>query len=188
MSTLSVVVSHQPRAPSAVGDWGHEIFHEIDQSLQRSMNIPPPDNTSFNHHTSTLSDASSTYSTARIGHRGSGRQVFIDPKLQLQPRQLDVRLGPEDSVDGREGKRRASDGSGRDDPSVAGSHRNTREFEDFYDSYWRRSGQAQASGNQNLKPTDAAREGRKAAQTGSKRETIRELPSPLPSPSIGRAM
>ncbi|KAL8724630.1 MAG: hypothetical protein Q9166_007840 [cf. Caloplaca sp. 2 TL-2023] len=181
---------NQTRAPNAVGDWGDDIFKEIDQSLQesRSMNIPPTNN---NHHTSTLSDASSTYSTAQIGRRGSGRQISIDSKLQLQPRQSGgpyVSLKPEVSAAGREGKRRASDSSIQHDPSVAGSHRNTKEFGDFYDSDWMGSGQTQASGNQYLKPTDVARDGGRVAQMDSKSETIREVPSPLPSPSIGKAM
>lgn len=183
----------QPRTSNAVGDWGDDIFHEIDQSLQesRSMTIPLPHDTKHNHHTSTLSDASSIYSTAQTGQRGSGRQVSIDSKLHLQPRQsggLDVPLDSEDSAVGREDGKQASDGSVQNDPSVAGSSRNTKEFGGFYDSYWRRSGQAQAQGNQNLKPTDAARDNRRAAQMESKPETIREVPSPLPSPSIGKAM
>ncbi|KAL8786185.1 MAG: hypothetical protein Q9213_002955 [Squamulea squamosa] len=188
-----VVAAQQPRVPNAVDDWGKDIFQEIDKSLQesRSTNIAPTDNTKYNHHTSSLSDASSTYSTARIGHRGSGRQISIDSKLQLQPGQSggpDVLPEPEDSAAGREGRRRVSDGSAREDRSIAGSHRDTKEFGDFYDSYWRRSGQAQATGNQNLKPMDAGRDRRRAAPLDSKPETIREVSSPLPSPSIGKAM
>ncbi|KAL8690838.1 MAG: hypothetical protein Q9224_004311 [Gallowayella concinna] len=188
-----VIVSHQPHAPNAVGDWGDDIFKEIDQSLQesRSLNIPSNSDAKYNHHTSTLSDASSTYSTGHTGHRGSGRQISIDSKLQSEPRQsggLDAPVEFEDSAAGRERKIRESDGSIRDDPSVAGSHRNPKEFGDIYDSYGRRNGQTQASGNQNLKPMDIARNGQRATQMDLKPETIREVPSPLPSPSIGKAM
>ncbi|KAL8678555.1 MAG: hypothetical protein Q9186_005100 [Xanthomendoza sp. 1 TL-2023] len=120
-----------------------------------------------------------------------GRQISIDSKLQSEPRQsggLDAPIEFEDSAAGRERKIRESDGSIRDDPSVAGSHRNTKEFGDIYDSYGRRNGQTQASGNQNLKPMDIARNGQRATQMDLKPETIREVPSPLPSPSIGKAM
>ncbi|CAL8577231.1 hypothetical protein XPA_003069 [Xanthoria parietina] len=188
-----VVLSGQGRTSNAVGDWGDDIFHKIDQSLQesRSMTIPAPHDTKHNHHTSTLSDASSTYSTAQIGQRGSGRQVSIDSKLHLQPRQsggLDVLQDSEDSAVGREDEKRASGGSVQKEPSVAGSSRNTKDFGEFYDSYWRQSGQSQAQGNQKLKPTAAARDHRRAAQLESKPETIREVASPLASPSIGKAM
>ncbi|KAL8767169.1 MAG: hypothetical protein Q9209_006260 [Squamulea sp. 1 TL-2023] len=182
-----VVASQQPRVPNAVGDWGKDIFQEIDQSLQESRSM----NTKYSHHTSSLSDASSTYSTARIGHRGSGRQISIDSKIHLHPQQSagpDVLPESERSPAGREGKRRASDGSVRDDRSIAGNHRNTKELGDFYDSCWGRSGQTQATGNQNLKPTDAGRDGRRAAQLVSKPETIKEVANPLASPSIGKAM
>ncbi|KAL8706167.1 MAG: hypothetical protein Q9201_000745 [Fulgogasparrea decipioides] len=194
-----VTAAHQPHPPSAVGDWGHEIFHEIDQSLQesRSANVPSS-NDRYNHHTSTLSDASSTYSTVRTGHRSSGRQISMDSKIQLQPRQF---VGPESCLESSdqaargEGKRRASDASSRElntsDPSAPGSHRNTKEFGEFYDSYWRRSGQPQANGqhgNQNLKPADVARDGRRPGQLELQPETITEVPSPLPSPAIEKAM
>lgn len=155
------------------------------------MTIPAPHDTKHNHHTSTLSDASSTYSTAQIGQRGSGRQVSIDSKLHLQPRQsggLDVLQDSEDSAVGREDEKRASGGSVQKEPSVAGSSLNTKDFGEFYDSYWRQSGQSQAQGNQKLKPTAAARDHRRAAQLESKPETIREVASPLASPSIGKAM
>ncbi|KAL8668011.1 MAG: hypothetical protein Q9168_007116 [Polycauliona sp. 1 TL-2023] len=183
-----VVVTRQPRTSNAVGDWGDDIFHEIDQSLEesRSIAVRLPHGSKYNHHTSTLSDASSTFSTAQVGHRASGRQISIDSTLHEQPRQsggLDVALESENSAVGLGG-----DGSVLDYPSVAGSNRSTKEFGDFYDSYWRRSGQAQAQGSQDLKPTDAARENRRAAQMESKPETIEEVPSPMPSPSIGAAL
>ncbi|KAL8814384.1 MAG: hypothetical protein Q9223_006382 [Gallowayella weberi] len=188
-----VNVAHQPHASNAVGDWGKDIFKEIDQSLQesQSLKIPSNNDAKYNHHTSTLSDASSIYSTGQIGHGDSGRQISIDSKLQSEPRQSGGLEAPgysENSAAGRERKRRESDGSIKEEPSVAGSHRSTKELGDFYDSYWRRSGQTQTHDNLNLKPMDMARDGRRAAQMDSKPETIREVPSPLPSPSIGKAM
>ncbi|KAL8996807.1 MAG: hypothetical protein Q9169_003776 [Polycauliona sp. 2 TL-2023] len=188
-----VVVARPPRTSNAVGDWGNDIFHEIDQSLEesRSMIAPLPHGSKYNHHTSTLSDASSTFSTAQVGQRVSGRQISIDSKLNFQTRQsggLDVPLDSGNAAVGSKDGNRASDGSVQENPSVAGSSRNTKEFGDFYDSYWRRSGQAQAQGSQNLKPTDTSKDNRRAIQMDTKPETIREVPSPLPSPAIGKAM
>ncbi|KAL8874577.1 MAG: hypothetical protein Q9174_000104 [Haloplaca sp. 1 TL-2023] len=189
----------QNRPANAVDDWGQEIFSKIDQSLQesRSANVPSS-NSKYNHHTSTLSDASSTYSTAQVGHRGSGRQISIDSKIQSQPRQSvgpNIVVDPSDVAAERGTRRRESDASleGADtgNQSNAGSHRNTKEFGDFYDSYWRRSGQAQSHvqhGNQNVKPGDMVRDGRRPGQMELKPETIAEVPSPIPSPAIGKAM
>ncbi|KAI4234086.1 MAG: hypothetical protein LQ352_008195, partial [Teloschistes flavicans] len=163
---------------NAVRGWGHEMSHE-------SKFAKPASNNKYNHHTSSLSDASSTFSAAPIGHGGSGRQISIESRLQLQPRQSA----------GRDGTRRESDASSREanssDQSNAGSHRNTKEFGDFYDSYWRRSGQAQTlgqQGNQTLRPTDPARDGRRAGPMELKPTTIAEAPSPVTSPGIGKAM
>lgn len=193
MTARSVVVSRPLRTSNAVGDWGDEIFHKIDQSLEesRSMTASVSNGSKYNHHTSTISDASSTYSTAQFGQRASGRQISIESKMHLQPRQsggLDVPLDSEDSAFGRGSHRIASEGSMQDGVSVVGSNRNTKEYGDLYDSHWRPSGQVQAQGNQNLKPTDAVRDNRRTAQMDAKPQTIREVPGPLPSPSIGKAM
>lgn len=199
MTALSVAAPNQSQPSNAVGDWGHEIFQEIDQSLQesRSANIPYSNNR-YNHHTSTLSDASSTYSTAQVGHRGSGRQISVDSKLQPQPRQSvgpNIVPQPNDTAAGREGKGRVSDASSGEptssNPSAAGSHWNSKESGDFYHSYWRRSGQPQAHGqqsDQNVKPGDMVRDGRRPGQMELKPETITEVASPLPSQAIGKAM
>ncbi|KAI4199947.1 MAG: hypothetical protein LQ350_004299 [Teloschistes chrysophthalmus] len=183
---------------NAVGGWGHEVFQEFHQSVHGSTLAVTPPNSKYNHHTSTLSDASSTFSSAPVGHRDSGRQISIESKMQLQPRQS---AGPEANFDsatsaaGRGGTRRESDASSRDvnssDQSNAGSHRNTKEFGDFYDSYWRRSGQAQAigqQGNPHWRPTDSTRDCRRAGPKELKPSTIAEVPSPAPSPGIGKAM
>ena len=195
----SAAAPNRNRPANAVDDWGHEIFNKIDQYLQesRSANVPSS-NSKYNHHTSTLSDASSTYSTAQVGRRGSGRQISIDPKLQSQTRQS---VGPNivfDSTDvaaERGARRRESDASSEEpdsgNQSNVGSHRNTKEFGDFYDSYWTRSGQPQShgqQGNQNVKPGDMARDGRRPGQLELKPETIAEVPSPIPSPAIGKAV
>lgn len=197
MTGLSVTASHKPSAPNAVGDWGSDIFKEIDQSLpeSQSMNVPSLDNR-YNHHTSTLSNASSTCSTAQVGQRGSGRQISIDSRIQPgQSGGPGIMLESSDQSTGCEWRRRESDASSREpgssDQSNPGSHRNTKELGDFYDSYWRRSGQVQANsqqGNQNARPADMARDGRRPAQMELKPETITEVPSPLPSPLIGKAM
>ncbi|KAI4189917.1 MAG: hypothetical protein LQ348_003733 [Seirophora lacunosa] len=185
-------------ALNAVCDWGPDIFKEINHSLQESnsMNIPSSDNQRYNHHTSALSDASSTCSTAQIGHRSSGRQIsidsniqpweFVDPEILVQP--------SESSVD-QEGRRRASIASSQEPTSgarsVGGSQRNTKDFGDFYDSYWRRSIQGKMSsqqGHQNTRPADMAWDARRPGHRELKPETIMEVASPMPSPSIGKAM
>ena len=197
MTALSVTAPHQLHAPHAVGDWGPDIFKEINQSLQesRSMNVPSSSNR-YNHHTSTLSDASSIYNAADNGHRGSSRQISIDSKLQPQhaggPK---IILQSSDSTREGEGGNRRSDASFLEptssDQSNGGSSRNTKELGDFYDSYGRPSGQGQAygqQGNQTMRSTELARDGRKPGQMELKPETITEVPSPLQSPSIGKAM
>ncbi|KAL8641371.1 MAG: hypothetical protein Q9228_001802 [Teloschistes exilis] len=122
----------------------------------------------------------------------SQSQEDEESKMQLQPRQS---VGPEAKVDGGDGTRRESDASSREvtssDRSNAGSHRNTKEFGDFYDSYWRRSGQGQALGQQgsaHWRPSDSGREGRRAGPMELKPATIAKVPSPVPSPGIGKAM
>lgn len=75
--------------------------------------------------------------------------------------------------------------------STAGSHRNTKEFGDFYDSYRRRGAQGPGNsrqGSQAARPADMARDGRRPAQMELKPETITEVPSSLHSTSIGKAM
>ncbi|KAL8694119.1 MAG: hypothetical protein Q9218_001172 [Villophora microphyllina] len=193
--------SHPPRSSSRYSGFPQmptihsQSQEDEDQSLQesKSANIPSSTN-KYNHHTSTLSDASSTCSTGLVGHGGSGRHISIDSKLQFQVRQS---VGPE-NINGsagpaaaREGKERESDASSRElnssDQSNGGSHRNSKEFGDFYDSYWRRSGQPQPigqQGNQILKPAD----GRRPGQMELRPQTIAEVPSPVPSPAIGKAM
>ncbi|KAL8948437.1 MAG: hypothetical protein Q9222_005371 [Ikaeria aurantiellina] len=185
------------RVPSAVGDWGSDIFKEIDQSLHesRSMNNASS-NQKYNHHTSTLSDASSTYSTAQVGHRASGRQVSIDSKLQLQQSGVpEVILESSESTTAEGGKRRTSDASSQEltsgEQSTASSHRNTKEFGDFYDSYRRRSSQVQVhsqQGDQNTKPVGTNKDAKRPDQIELKPATIVEVPSPLPSPLIGKAI
>ncbi|KAL8906942.1 MAG: hypothetical protein Q9207_001696 [Kuettlingeria erythrocarpa] len=191
-----VALRHRSNGPNAVGDWGADIFKEIDQSLKDSQSMNAPSSSQeYSHHTSTLSDASSVYSTAQTGHRASGRQISIDSKVQ--PRQS---VGPEivlhrsNPIANREGKR-TGDASAPEtssgEQSAAGSHRNTKEFGDFYDSYWRRSAQGQGNRqqvSQTARPADMARDGRRPAQMELKPETITEVPSPLHSPSIGKAM
>lgn len=189
-----VTTSNKPRG---VGEWGPDIFQEIDQSLQesRSMNVPSSNNR-YNHHTSTLSDASSIYSTAQLGHGKSGRQTSIDSRLH--PRQStgpQILLDSSEVTPGQDGRRRESDASLREptssNQSNAGSHRNTKELADFYDSYWRQDGQGQAYGQSdkpNVRPADMARDGRRPAQMELKPETIMEVSSPMQSPSIGKAI
>ncbi|KAL8831625.1 MAG: hypothetical protein Q9170_005213 [Blastenia crenularia] len=192
-----VAASSQPKASGAVGDWGPEIFNEIDDSLQvsKSMNVPSLHGR-HNHHTSTLSDTSSIYGNAQVGHRNSGRQTSIESKLQVrQSGGPEIILNSNDRMSNQEARRRASNGSAREtnlsDQGNPGSHRNTKELSDLYDSYWRGSGRGQMAGhqgNQNIGSADVMREGRRPAQMGLKPETITETPSPLPSPSIGKAM
>lgn len=177
---------------NAVGDWDHGVFRNMNPSLHGSTSADRPSSSKYNHHTSSLSDASSTFSTVPLGHRGSGRQISIESKKQLQLRQS---AGPEAKVDGGDGTRRESDASSQEvtlsDRSNPGSHRNTKEFGDFYGSYWRRSGQGQAlgqQGNAHWRPSDSGREGRRAGPMELKPATIAEVPSPLRSPGIGKAM
>ncbi|KAI4170532.1 MAG: hypothetical protein LQ343_004909 [Gyalolechia ehrenbergii] len=190
-----VTASNKPRAPNAVGDWGPDIFKEIDQSLQesRSMNVPSSDDR-YHHHTSTLSDASSIYSTVQIGHGSSARQTSIDSKIQ--PRQSTgpkTVLDPSHVTSEQDGRRRESDGISREPTSIdqPGSHRNPKELGEFYDSYWRQSGQGQAHSHpdkHNVRIADMASGGRRPSQMELKPETIVEVTSPLSSPSIGKAM
>ncbi|KAL8926169.1 MAG: hypothetical protein Q9208_003072 [Pyrenodesmia sp. 3 TL-2023] len=74
---------------------------------------------------------------------------------------------------------------------TAGSHWNTKEFGDLYDSYWRQGAQGPGNsrqGSQAARPADMARDGRRPAQMERKPQTISEVPSFLHSPSIGKAM
>ncbi|KAL8716409.1 MAG: hypothetical protein Q9220_000316 [cf. Caloplaca sp. 1 TL-2023] len=192
-----VTAPERLHVPNAVGDWGSDIFKEIDRSLHesRSLNIPSS-NKKYNHHTSTLSDASSTYSIAPNGHRGSRRQVSMDLKLQLRQSGIpDVTLESSEPAAGKESKRRASNSSSQGpasgEQSTASSHRNTKEFGEFYDSYRRWSSQVQVhsqQGDQNVKPAGTNRDARRPDQMELKPATIVEVPSPLPSPLIGKAI
>ena len=180
-----------------MGDWGSDIFQEIDQGLQdsKSMNNSDP-NEKYSHHASKLSDASSTYSTAQFGHRGSGRQISIDSRIQARlSGGPDIVLSSDDTNASPNGTRRLSDASSREassaNQSAAGSHRNTRELGDFYDSYLRYSGQGQSTNPQNAasgRSGDMSRDIRRPPQMDLKPETITEVPSPLASPLIGKAM
>ncbi|KAI4166307.1 MAG: hypothetical protein LQ342_000197 [Letrouitia transgressa] len=192
-----------PRAMSAVGDWGSAIFHEIDESLQdsKSLAVSPPTE-KYSHHTSTLSDASSTYSIVPVGQRISNKE--ISPMAMSQGPEIitatnthgDTAPQVEDTTATQVGTRRPSDASSyrptSSNGSITGSHRNTRELSEFYDSYWRRSQQGQS--NHQVVPNgrlgDPGREGRRVimGQTEQMPETIIEVPSPVPSPMIGKAL
>ncbi|KAI4124549.1 MAG: hypothetical protein LQ341_007062 [Variospora aurantia] len=187
----------QPNGPNAVGDWGRDIFEEINHSLQESklMNIPSS-NQRYNHHQSTLSDASSTYSPVHIAHRGSGRQISIDSSIQTrQSLGPTIIVLPSDSTIDQEGRSRESNVSSQEpasgEQSATGSQRNTKEFGEFYDPYWMQSTQGQASGQQgqpNVRPADVTWDGRRPAHMELKPETVMEVTRPMPSPSIGKAM
>ncbi|KAL8961114.1 MAG: hypothetical protein Q9193_002286 [Seirophora villosa] len=191
-------VADRLHAHNAVCDWGPDIFKEINHSLQesKSINIPSSDNQRYNHHTSALSDASSTCSTAQIGHRSSGRQISIDSNIQpwefVGP---EILVQPSESSVDQEGRRRASIASSQEptsgERSLGGSQRNTKDFGDFYDSYWRRSVQGKTSsqqGHQNTRSAEIAWDDRRPGHRELKPETIMEVASPMPSPSIGKAM
>ncbi|KAL9612678.1 MAG: hypothetical protein Q9167_002760, partial [Letrouitia subvulpina] len=181
------VILQPPRVTSAVGDWGSAIFHEIDESLQdsKSLAVSPP-NEKYSHHTSTLSDASSTYSIVPVGQRLSDKETSSEAMSQ----------GPEITTTTRGGTRRPSDASSHrptsSNGSINGSHRNTRELSEFYDSYWRRSQQGQSNYQAvpNGKLGDPGKEGRRVipGQIEPMPETIIEVPSPAPSPMIGKAL
>ncbi|KAL8945085.1 MAG: hypothetical protein Q9216_000069 [Gyalolechia sp. 2 TL-2023] len=164
-----VTASNKPRAPNAVGDWGPDIFKEIDQSLQesKSMNKTSTDDR-YNHHTSSLSDTSSIYSTTQTYSR-PGRQTSIDSKIQ--PRQSTgpkIVLDSRDVIPEQDGRRRGSDTSLRE-----------------------QSGQERAysqSNKQNLRTADMAGDGRRTGRMEVDPETIVEVPHPSASPSIGKAM
>ena len=187
-----------PRITSAVGDWGSAIFQEIDMSLQDSRSMAAPSTEKHTHHTSTLSDASSDYSTAQGDQWPSRRHSSIGSRLQhRQSAGVETKASPEETPTIRVGSRRPSNASFQEEDShrgsLAGSHRNTRELSDFYDSYWRRSQQGQAniqpsSGNGKL--GEGVREGKRPPPSlmEPKAETIVEVPSPVPSPMIGKAI
>lgn len=203
MYSLAPAILQPPRAMSAVGDWGSAIFHEIDESLQdsKSLAVSPPTE-KYSHHTSTLSDASSTYSIVPVGQRISNKE--ISPMAMSQGPEIitatnthgDTAPQVEDTTATQVGTRRPSDASSyrptSSNGSITGSHRNTRELSEFYDSYWRRSQQGQS--NHQVVPNgrlgDPGREGRRVimGQTEQMPETIIEVPSPVPSPMIGKAL
>ncbi|KAL9595008.1 MAG: hypothetical protein Q9219_006707 [cf. Caloplaca sp. 3 TL-2023] len=193
-SRASALASNRPDAPGAVGDWGPDIFKEIDKSLQESQSISATSTQyRYNHHTSTLSDGSSIHKPIHGGHLSSDRQTSIDSTSE--PRQS---VGPEIVLESnglspeQDSRRRESDASSRElmssEQSNAGSHRNTKELGDFYDSYWRRSGQAQVVGHSGNQNSRLIGDGRRPAQMELRPEPIAEVPSPFPSPSIGKAI
>ncbi|KAL9014080.1 MAG: hypothetical protein Q9173_001251 [Seirophora scorigena] len=111
---------------------------------------------------------------------------FVGPEIRVQP--------SESSVD-QEGRRRANIASSQEptlgERSVGGIQRNTKDFGNFYDSYSRRSVQGKTNsqqGHQNTRPTDMAWDARRPGHRELKPETIMEVASPMPNPSIGKAM
>lgn len=105
-----------------------------------------------------------------------------------------------------QGMRRGSDASSHQyalsNPSTSdGSHRNTKELGDFYDSYWRQSNQGPMpiragetgkpySNNYSTSRAvgDVGKDGRRPGQMDLKVATIAEVPTPLSSPMPGTAL
>lgn len=203
-----------PKHPriSVVGEWGSEIFQEIDESLQhsKSLALSSPDETpQRNHH---LSDSSSIYSVARPPSKyqpfDSNNPVPIPQVLVAGPSQLNAQPRPQHSSVAVEGTRRESDASNYQPSSIGGSntgsHRHTKDIGDFYDSYWRQSkdGQMEATNSEEMRkhrthgPVNGRGEKGKERRPGQlevKVATIAEVPTPLASPSgrspqIGKAI
>lgn len=169
-------------------------FHEIDQT---ALDF---DNTTRNH-ISHLSDASSIYSTA---HRYS---FFPEPPLGIRsdPPQAALNLlsrHPDETLPiipspiktKHCGTSRASDASFHQPHylsslSADNSHRNTRELGDFYDSYWRHSGQSTvdsgnaAGANENARVEEKHKEGKRQNRLGIEVPTITEVDMPVRSPA-----
>ncbi len=93
------------------------------------------------------------------------------------------------------GTSRASDASSHQPPSLNTpsantSHRNTREFRDFYDSYWRHSGQSTVgSGNaagvkEGTRAEERTKEGRRQDRLEIAVPSITEVETPIGSPAL----
>lgn len=169
-------------------------FHEIDQT---ALDF---DNTARNHITH-LSDASSIHSTA---HRYS---FFPEPPLGIpnDPPQAAMNLlsrhhnetlpiVPSPITKKHSGTSRASDASSHQPPYLSSpsnnnSHRNTRELGDFYDSYWRHSGQStvgsgNATGaNEGARAEKKHKEGRRHGRLGIEVPFITEVETSIRSPA-----
>ena len=143
------------------------------------------------YHTSHLSDASSVYSSAQRQSILPENFTSIRNQSQSFPTDtLSEATTPAHPVATSENGLRNSGESSHQIPtsypgSTSNSHRNTRELGDFYDSYWRQSGQSV-----NIREWEN-REGRRD-RLGIEVPTITEVETPLASPApgggVGRAM
>ena len=167
-----------------------------------------------NYHTSKLSASSSIYSSPNYV-RNVTANVSVDSK-SLSHTTDTLPSSASSEVDDQhsnshilfKGTRRMSDASSLQPVSVSestggGSHRNTRELGDFYDSYWRQStlststlaGRGGDFGKQTLFNLSNSKgvgemgmDSRRPGQMDLKVATIVEVPSPLPSPMPGTAL
>jgi len=104
-------------------------------------------------------------------------------------------IAPSFTTTKHSGTSRASDASSHQPPSLStpsanNSHRNTREFGDFYDSYWRHSGQsAVGSGHaagvkEGARAEERNKEGRRHDRLEIEVPTITEVETPIGSPAL----
>lgn len=128
---------------------------------------PQDSNRSHNSH---LSNASSIYSIAQ--RQSILPEHFTSTRIQPEDQSTCVSsqnpqsasVAPSNLVS--EGTRRSSDASSHhphssNPSSIGNSHRNTRELGDFYDSYWRQSGQSIGPYNAGTRERERSREGRR---------------------------
>ena len=200
----------QPPRISAVGDWGPAIFQEINESLQDSKSI----NTSSQergtkkstHLDPHLSDTSSIYSVAHVTTHDADKQV-PDYTQQSTLAAEGTRRGS-DASSYQPSQAHSKDGSrGGSDTN---SHRHTKEIGDLYDSYWRQSKDIVPGSSRQSRDTSqvpghsdemskfsthgpvngrgAMGKERRPGQLEDQVATIAEVPSPMASPNIGKAM
>lgn len=171
-------------------------------------------NANYTHHASTLSDSSSIYSSTNPAQRHLSRPLSPDSKPISTPTST-VPSSTVSEIEERnrespvlvQGNRRGSDSSSHQpavstDTTASGSHRNTRELGDFYDSYWRQSTQGPSMtgrGNEMGRPSqsaflatrgvgDSGKDGKRPGQLDFKVTTIAEVETPLASPMPGTAL
>lgn len=173
----------------------------------------PTSNQVYSHHASKLSDSSSIYSTANMGHRHSTKKLSIDSKSlspssstlpSSAPSESDEqhRHSPELAAGTRRGSDASSHQAASSNHSVKENHsRHTAELGDFYDAYWRHSHQGPLAGrggesgkhhpggySASRGAGDLGKEGKRPGQMDLTVPTITEVDSPLPSPMPGTAL